>query len=108
MRILMIGILLLLAACTNGNPHPDRKAYWNQVVSKEIPPGTDKETIESWANKNSKKLLYDQKTNHFTGNLEYVVLNNWVCKGYAVWIDISLDANNKATRVELKSMGICL
>ena len=49
-RIVLVTLVLTTSACAAYAAHlEDRRVFWEQRLAREIPPGTDRNTILTWA-----------------------------------------------------------
>jgi len=104
----MALMALLLAGCAStANLVGERKEYWERVVAAEIPVGTDKVAIESWATSKSVHLIVGAE-DHLLRLLETVSFSDRICRGFGISLDVTLDAEGRATHEEIRSSGNCL
>ena len=109
MRVTTLLTLCLVSACTSsGNKVHERQAYWERIVRLEVPPGTHRDAVLTWAVGRSLNLTYSPETHDLRGPLEYVPVNDWVCRGWSINIVLTLDSADSVASEAVKTYGNCL
>ena len=109
LRVACILPLCLLAACASaGNNVQERKAYWERTVRLEVPVGTSRDAVVRWATGRSINLTYAPESHELHGPLEYVQVNDWVCKGWSLTLVVTLNSADTIASESVKTYGNCL
>ena len=109
MRVAVTLTLCLVSACSSsGNKVHERQAYWERTVQAEVPPGTHRDAVLKWAEGRSIRLAYSPDSRELRGPLEYVPVNDWVCKGWSLTLEMTLDSADTVASEAVKTYGNCL
>ena len=109
LRSTLITAVALLTACgSSGSQVRERQAYWERIVRSEVPVGTDREAALRWAAGKSINLTPSTEKHALIGALEYVAVNDWVCKGWSISLELTLDASDVVSSEAVKTLGNCL
>lgn len=109
MRIASLVVLCLVSACaSSGNKVHERQAYWERTVRAEVPLGTHKDDALRWAVGRSIHLTYSPENHDLHGPVEYVPVNDRVCKGWSLTLFLTLDPADTVASETVKTYGNCL
>ena len=101
-------VFLVSSCATQHNSVKERKLYWEDVVHLEIPIGSSYSDIERWAKSRQLQLTPGQSADEVIAGLEYVPVNDLVCKGFGISLQLTLNAERNVTRETVRSLGNCL
>lgn len=105
----IVMTLVFLTACSSaGGKVRERKEYWQQVLRTEVPVGTQRATLEHWAQGRSIQLTYSTDSATARGPAEYVETNDLVCRGWALSLEFMLSADGKVSSETVETHGNCL
>jgi hypothetical protein len=100
---------LLLSSCSTPPNHvAERKRYWENVVHAQIPVGSSYDDVERWASARQLHLVQGQSANTMIAGLESVPVNDRVCKGFGISLQLTFDANRYITQETVNSLGNCI
>lgn len=111
-KAVILTILILIAGC---GPKPDiagRKAYWEGIISRELPPGMSESAIRAWGRKrgiefSSTGSLSPQNT--LTAWVESIPdHSSFICDKWMIHIEITLNSKQESTGSKVESVGSCL
>ena len=105
--IFLLSLFLSITACADTNSVAQRKAYWDNLVKTQIPVGSSIAELNSWAQKNSLKVV-NKSESLITINLEYLSVESSVCKGFSISLEIVLYPNKNIQKESVNSFGNCL
>ena len=109
MRVAVILTLCLVSACSSsGKQVHARQAYWERIVEAEVPIGTHRDAVQKWAANRSIHLAYSPDNHELHGPLEYVPVNDWMCKGWSLTLEMTLDSADTVASEAVKTYGNCL
>jgi hypothetical protein len=86
----------------------ERQAYWERIVRSEVPVGTDRAAALRWAAGKSIELTLSTEKHALIGPLEYMPVNDWVCTGWSISLELILDASDVVASEAVKTYGNCL
>jgi hypothetical protein len=108
----MVAALLLFFAVASCNSHgrvvSERKTYWENLLRADVPVGTDKSVVESWAAQHSISIRYESRNNELSGLAESIPVHDFVCSHWSIVLSLYLGANDKVEREYVEAMGTCL
>jgi hypothetical protein len=107
-RSLFMAVFLVSSCVTQHNNVNERKLYWEDVVHSEIPIGSSYGDVERWAKSRRLQLAPGQIPDEVIAGLEYVPVNDLVCRGFGISLQLTLDAERNVTQESIRSFGNCL
>ena len=108
-KVVTLVLVSLLTACaTPKNPVHERQAYWQQVLSSEVPLGSDRAAVLKWAEGRSIHLAFSPEHHQLQGSVEYIPLHQLFCNGYSITLELTLAADDTVSRESVKTYGNCV
>jgi hypothetical protein len=108
-RLLLLVAALLLSSCsTQRNTVEERRRYWETVVNSEIPIGSSYGDVKRWADSRRLSLLDEPSAGKLIAGLEYVPVNDHVCIGFGLSLQLTLNTERNVTQEKINSFGNCL
>ena len=107
-RYVFVAVLLVSSCAAHRNNVNERKLYWEGVVHSEIPVGSSYADVERWAKSRQLQLTTGQNPGEVTAGLEYVPVNDSVCKGFGMSLQLTLNAERNVAQELIRSFGNCL
>ena len=104
----LLTLCPLFACASSGNTVRERQAYWERTVHAELPLGTSRDAALKWAAGRSISLTYSPESHDIQGSVEYVPVNDWVCKGWSLTLVLTLDSADAVASEAVKTYGNCL
>lgn len=101
----------MLTSCTSNNAHvKERVNYWKSELDTNIPAGTTSAKAIKWGISKNVKFDHLSSKNWLYSNVESV-LNDGIgfpCSQWNIILTIVLDANSRAVKNEVSTVGSCI
>lgn len=107
-RYLFLAALLVSSCATRHNNVEERKRYWEQVVHSELPVGSSYEDVKRWTDSRRLSIVEEQSAHTLVSGLEYVPVNDLVCKGFGLSLRLTFDPDRHVSQETVNSFGNCL
>jgi hypothetical protein len=107
-RYLLMSALLMSSCTIRHNNVEERKRYWEEVVHSEIPIGSSFENVRRWTDSRRLSFVEEQNAHTLVAGLEYVPVNDLVCKGFGLSLRLTFDPDRHVAQETVNSFGNCL
>lgn len=105
----LIFVCVVSMGCSSErNSVDERKQFWEGIVRAEVPLGTRFEAVRAWADRRALTLTPAQEPRTYVAGLESVTVNDSVCKGFGISLELVLAADDTVYRESVRSLGNCL